>query len=96
MENTFGDSGDIRGCHGFFRCPMGSLSRDFLRSLHRDGWGIIFYDLHWSNYLTLFQPHLLGILGTAGYKGDYPDFIFNNLYLLNRAPGAFHRPFLLP
>ncbi len=54
---------------------------DFLGSLHRNGWGDYLYDLHWSNYLTLLQPHLLGMPGTAGYKGDYPDFIFNNLYL---------------
>jgi hypothetical protein len=54
---------------------------DFLGSLHREGWGDYLYDLHWTNYLTLFQPNLLGIPGTGGYKGDYPDFIFNNLYL---------------
>ncbi|HTC19881.1 MAG TPA: hypothetical protein VK859_03480, partial [bacterium] len=54
---------------------------DFLGSLHRNGWGDYLYDLHWSNYLTLLQPQLLGMPGMDGYKGDYPDFIFNNLYL---------------
>lgn len=54
---------------------------DFLGSLHRDGWGDYLYDLHWANYLTLFQPQLLGTPGMTGYQGDYPDFIFNNLYL---------------
>ncbi len=54
---------------------------DFLGYLHRDGWGDYLYDLHWPNFLTLFQPQLLGTPGMAGYKGDYPDFIFNNLYL---------------
>ncbi|HUO57017.1 MAG TPA: hypothetical protein VMV05_02470 [bacterium] len=54
---------------------------DFLGFLHRDGLGGFVYNLRWTNYLTLFQPQVLGTAGMAGYKGDYPDFIFNNFYL---------------
>ncbi len=54
---------------------------DYLGYLHRSGWGDHLYELSWKNYLTLLQPHWLGVPGTAEYQGDYPDFIFNNLYL---------------
>jgi hypothetical protein len=69
---------------------------DFLGSLHRDGWGDYLYDLHWPNFLTLFQPQLLGTPGMAGYKGDYPDFIFNNLYLGMVPLGIFIALFFSP
>lgn len=54
---------------------------DFLGYLHREGWGENLFSLKWINFLTLFQPQILGIPGTDGYQGDYPNFIFNNLYL---------------
>ena len=54
---------------------------DFMGYLHRDGWGENLFSLRWVNYLTLLQPDLLGIPGTTDYKGDYPNFIFNNIYL---------------
>jgi hypothetical protein len=54
---------------------------DFLRALHREGWQDPIYCMRWVNYLTLFQPQILGIPGTRSYMGDYPDFIFNNLYM---------------
>lgn len=54
---------------------------DFMGYLRREGWGDNLFSLHWVNFLTLLQPHWLGVPGTAGYKGDYPNFIFNNLYL---------------
>ena len=54
---------------------------DFLGFLSRRGLGEFTYNLRWVNYLTLFQPQVLGTAGMADYKGDYPDFIFNNFYL---------------
>ena len=54
---------------------------DFMGYLHREVWGDNLFSLRWVNYLTLLQPGLLGIPGTTDYKGDYPNFIFNNLYL---------------
>ncbi len=54
---------------------------DFLGCLHREGWKRDIFSLKWSNYLTLLQPHLLGVPGTRNYRGDYSNFIFNNLYL---------------
>ena len=54
---------------------------DYLGYLHREGWGDNLFSLRWINYLTIFQPQILGTPGTLAYKGDYPNFIFNNLYL---------------
>ena len=54
---------------------------DYWFFLHREGKGEYLYNLDWTNYLTLFQPQLLGVPGTEGYKGNYPAFIFNNFYL---------------
>lgn len=54
---------------------------DFLGFLHREGWGDQLYSLHWKNELTLFQPQILGVPGTEGYQGDYPSYLFDNLYL---------------
>lgn len=54
---------------------------DFLGFLHREGWGDQLYSLNWKNELTLLQPQILGVPGTAGYQGDYPSYIFDNLYL---------------
>ena len=53
---------------------------DFLRYLHREGWNEHLFSLRWVNTLTLFHPQILGIPGTTSYQGDYPNFIFNNLY----------------
>jgi hypothetical protein len=53
---------------------------DFLGYLHREGWNEHLFSLRWKNYLTLLQPQILGIPGTITYHGDYPNFIFNNLY----------------
>ncbi len=54
---------------------------DFLGYLRREGWQDPVYCLRWVNFLTLFSPNVLGIPGTQGYVGDYPNFIFGNLYL---------------
>jgi hypothetical protein len=54
---------------------------DYLGCLHREGWGDNLFSLRWINFLTLLQPDLLGIPGMADYRGDYPSFIFDNLYL---------------
>ncbi len=54
---------------------------DFLGYLHREGWQDPVYCLRWVNLLTLFSPNILGVPGTQGYWGDYPNFIFGNLYL---------------
>jgi len=54
---------------------------DLLSYFHRGSVGGDVFNLSWSNYLTLFQPHLLGTPGTASYRGEYPDFIFNNFYI---------------
>lgn len=54
---------------------------DYLGFLHREGWGEQLYSLHWKDELTLFQPQILGFPGTPGYQGDYPSYIFDNLYL---------------
>ena len=54
---------------------------DFLGYLRREGWQEPVYCLRWVNLSTLFSPNILGIPGTQGYWGDYPNFIFGNLYL---------------
>ncbi|HVM31983.1 MAG TPA: hypothetical protein VMU88_02545, partial [bacterium] len=54
---------------------------DFLKNSHRPGLSDDVYSLHLKNFLSLLGPTLLGMPGTAGYRGDYPDFIFNNFYL---------------
>lgn len=54
---------------------------DFLGYLKREGWQDPVYCLRWINLLTLFSPNILGIPGTQSYWGDYPNFIFGNLYL---------------
>ncbi len=54
---------------------------DFLGYLRREGWQDPVYCLRWVNLLTLFSPNFLGVPGTQGYWGDYPNFIFGNLYL---------------
>ena len=54
---------------------------DFLGFLLREGWGDQLYSLHWKNELTLLQPQILGTPGTQDYQGDYPSYIFDNLYL---------------
>lgn len=77
---------------------------DFLGSLHREGRGEFLFNLRWKNDGTLLSPSFLGTPGTTGYKGDYPDFIFDNLYLgivplglfiLNLWPSAQKTDFLL-
>ncbi|HEY5039874.1 MAG TPA: YfhO family protein, partial [bacterium] len=67
---------------------------DFLGYLKREGWGENLFSMRWVNYLTVFQPDLLGIPGTAGYRGDYPNYIFNNLYLGLVPLGLFVRTLL--
>jgi hypothetical protein len=54
---------------------------DFLGYLRREGWQDPVYCLRWINLLTLLSPNILGIPGTQSYWGDYPNFIFGNLYL---------------
>ncbi len=54
---------------------------DFLGYLRREGWQDPVYCLRWINLLTLFSPNILGVPGTQSYWGDYPNFIFGNLYL---------------
>jgi hypothetical protein len=54
---------------------------DFLDHLDRPGLSDGVYSLHLKNFLTLFSPDILGVPGTLGYQGDYPDYIFNNFYL---------------
>jgi hypothetical protein len=54
---------------------------DFLGYLRREGGGEGVFSLRWVNFLTLFSPDILGTPGTSSYRGDYPNFIFNNLYL---------------
>jgi len=54
---------------------------DLLGYMHRESWGANLYNLKWSEYLTLLAPDALGIPGSAGYKGDYPNYIFGNFYL---------------
>ncbi len=70
---------------------------DFLGFLHREGWGDQLYSLHWKDELTLFQPQILGFPGTPGYQGDYPSYIFDNLYLglvpLGVWAGSFFSPY---
>jgi hypothetical protein len=54
---------------------------DFLGYMHREAWGSNIYNLKWSEYLTLLRPDVLGIPGTADYRGDYANYIFGNFYL---------------
>lgn len=54
---------------------------DLLGYMHRESWGENLYNLKWSEYLTLLAPDILGIPGSADYKGDYPNYIFGNFYL---------------
>lgn len=54
---------------------------DLLGYMHREIAGSSVYQLKWTELLTLFSPDILGIPGTASYRGDYGNFIFGNFYL---------------
>ncbi|HET9870543.1 MAG TPA: YfhO family protein [bacterium] len=54
---------------------------DFIGHSQRPGVLDAVYSLHAVNFLTLLSPDILGFPGTASYRGDFPDYIFNNFYL---------------